>query len=120
MATEIMTRDFKKTESVENYIESEVELALSDLLPPSDHYVLKVTAAETAHRNQNRKPFFECTVQVKLDSVDKVYRVRRQSSSFYESVQAAVAAMKRVLGRRHSLTKNFHKKSPVWAVSSGY
>lgn len=106
MSTEIRVKDFESTENLESYLQNHTESIIEATCPNSPRYSLTVTVGENAHRNQERKPNFECSINLKFDGSKKVYKIIKQGPNFYDVVNDAGITLKKVLRRRHNLNSS--------------
>ncbi len=117
MSTEILVKDFETTESLETYLNNYAEGIVDNVFPQNHGYTLKVTVGENSHRNQGRKPNFECSIHLRFDGFKKVYKVTKQGPDFYAVVNETGLALKKVLRRRHNLFSS-HDRLRLPAVFS--
>lgn len=102
MSTELLIRDFNRTEGLENYLLTRIEDHISTFLKLDKDYRLKVKVCEDSHRQQNRKPHFICEVILKLKSSKQVLKVTKSGYDFYKCVSDTGVALKKILERRHA------------------
>ncbi len=112
MKTEIRVKDFENTEGLQNYLQTHAEELLQSTLPKNDRYNVTVSVGENAHRNQARRPNFECAIHLKFDGLKKVYKVIKQGPNFYDVVHDAVLSLKKILRRRHNLNTSYKHTIP--------
>lgn len=103
MRTEVIFKDFKRTAATETFIEDKIEDLLTPFLSEHDRYNLKVYVGEDAHRNEQRKPHFECTATLKLDGNPKIFKVTKQEADFYEVVHETILAIQKMLRKQHDI-----------------
>ena len=108
MSTEVVIKDFESNKGLENYLQFYTEGVIEDSFPANHGYNLKVTVSESSHRNQIRKPKFQCSINLSFDGFKKVYTVTKEGSDFYDVVADAGLALKKMLRRRHRLFANHH------------
>lgn len=113
MSTEVIVKDFESTDSLGNYLQSYTEGIIDESFPTNHGYALKVTVGENSHRNQDRKPNFQCSINLRFDGFKKVYKVTKQGPQFYDVVADAGHALKRILRRRHNLFSDHNRSLPT-------
>lgn len=112
MKTEIRVKDFENTEGLQNYLQTHAEELIQSTIPNNNRYNVTVTVSENAHRNQGRRPSFECAIHLKFDGLKKVYKVVRQGPHFYDVVNDAIQSLKKILRRRHNLNSTYSHTIP--------
>ena len=98
MKTELVLKGFEKTDATEQFLEENTWEALEPLLVNRRDVHFRVSVTEESHRNQTRKPYFACDIQIKTPG-QKWLKVHKTSAQFHESVIEASRAMKRILSR---------------------
>lgn len=98
MKTELVLKGFEKTAATEQFLEEHTWGALEPLLLKRKDVHFRVSVTEECRRNQARKPYFACEIQIKTAG-KKWLKVHKTSAQFHESVLEASRAMKRVLSR---------------------
>ena len=58
MKTQLIIRDFKRTEGLENFLKTRIEECVSQFFTRTENAQLSVKAQEERHRTENRKPSF--------------------------------------------------------------
>ena len=101
MQTQIVIRDFERTENLEDYLRDKIEESLSPFLQNYENSTIFVKVQEDRHRSLTRKPHFQCEVRIKLHRKKMFITVRKEGDHFYDCVQKVSDTLREVMGRKH-------------------
>ena len=101
MQTKIVIRDFESTENLQQYLQSKIEESIAPYLKKFEDSFVYVKVHEDRHRNQNRKPHFQCYVRLQIPGAHTVLTVQKDGDHFYDCVQKVTDTLSEVMGRKH-------------------
>ena len=101
MQTQIVIRDFERTENLEDYLRTKIEESLTPFLQNYENSTIFVKVQEDRHRSLTRKPHFQCEVRLKLPRKKMFITVRKEGDHFYDCVQKVSDTLREVMGRKH-------------------
>ena len=108
MSTEVVIKDFERTEALESYLLVHTESMVMRYLHHERDVNLKVKVSEDSHRNGNRIPHFSCEIFLTIGSAKTPIKVIRSGYDFYGCVNEANHILKKILRARSA--KRIHRK----------
>ena len=101
MQTQIVIRDFERTENLEIYLRTKIEESLAPFLQNYENSSVFVKVQEDRHRSLTRKPHFQCEVRLKIPRFKTFITVKKEGDHFYDCVQKVTDTLHEVMGRKH-------------------
>ena len=116
MKTQLVIRDFKRTEGLENFLKSRIEECVSQFFSRTENAQLSVKAQEERHRTATRKPSFLLEVRLKLPGSKLMYHVKRTGENFNDCVEKVSNALREVMRKKHRQTVAINsRRKQLWA-----
>lgn len=110
MKTEMVIRDIRRTESLEDYLTSHIEDVVESMIPNRRDITLRMKVSEDSHRTDLRRPHFECSVYLKVGKQRPIH-ITKQDASFHICVERLGSALRETLRRSHQKAAPLHRSN---------
>lgn len=102
MNTEVIFRDFERTDSLEQYVLAQTEGLVADFFNDRNSPHIKITIFEDRHRTQDgRRPHYVCEILMSLKGRHQVIKIAKSGYSFFDCVASAGIALRKLVRRTH-------------------
>lgn len=110
MKTELVIRDVRRTQSLEDYLSSHISDVVESMIPEHRNAVLRLRVSEDSHRTDFRRPHFECSVYLRVGK-QRPIRITKQDSAFHVCVERVGTALRESLRRSHQKAAPLHRSN---------
>jgi hypothetical protein len=119
LKTQVIIKDFKRSENLETYLKNKIEDCVSHFFPRHQNASLSVKAQEESHRTETRRPSFLCEVRLKLPQSKTFFHVKRTGANFHECVEQVAGALREIMRRKHKKTVAINSRRAQRWVNTG-
>jgi len=101
MRTEILFKDIRRSEYIENFISDKVEILTDKLIQPDSDLHVIVRVEKDRQKTDNRHPIFHCEVTIKSGVSAKPLVINKQDRNIFRAIVSSFDTLKVVLGKTH-------------------
>jgi ribosome-associated translation inhibitor RaiA len=110
MRTEILFKDIRRSEYIENFIGDKVELLTDKLIQPDSDLHVIVRVEKERQRTDNRHPVFHCEVTIKSGVSVKPLVISKQDRNIFRAIVSSFDTLKVLLGKNHDRLRHDRRR----------
>ncbi len=110
MRTEIIFKDFSRSEYIENFIQNKVETLANRLISPDNDTHISVRLIEAKERTAVRRPIYQCEMTIKSGMSPKTYKIHKEDRNIFRAIIFCADAAKVALAKSHDRLRNDRRR----------
>jgi hypothetical protein len=110
MRTDILFKDFKRSEYIENFVTEKIDSIVERLVAPDNDTHVTVRLEKSRERTDQRRPHFQCEIIVKSGMSSKIYKTVKNDRNIFRSIVCSFDSMKTLLGKTHDRLRHDRRR----------
>jgi ribosome-associated translation inhibitor RaiA len=110
MRTDIVFKDFHRSEYIENFLSDKIDHMVERLVAPDNDTHVTVRLEKCKERTDLRRPVFQCEVIVKSGMSSKIYKTVKCDRNIFRAIVCSFDSMKNTLSKTHDRLRHDRRR----------
>jgi len=113
MRTDILFKEIRRSNYLEDFISDKIDVLVEKLAGPDNDTHVTVRVEKCRERTNLRHPIFQCEITVKSGMSPKIFKVTKSDRNIFRAIVSGFDALKVNLSKSHDRLRNDRRRRRV-------